>query len=358
MEITIIQSKIIKTIAILMMLCLHLFNRTYEGLFTPLLFIGKQPLSYYISLFSDACVPIFLFISGYGLYFNYQKNKGIMEKSNGMRLFKLYINYWVVVLLFAVLLGFVMGKEGYPGNFGKFVLNFFGLDNSYNGAWWFFFTYVLLTLTAPLLFKILESFPVWPIMIGVLIIYFVSFYFRIYNSNLFTNPYIAWVFKQFYLFGTSLFPFIVGAITLQKKIHSQFSIYFGELKNKSTKAIFCIIILIVIHGFIPNFVIAPFLAIPFIFLWNQITISKQLERFLLWLSGHATNIWLVHMFFYMIYFESLIYAPEYPLLIFLGLVFWSVLASYLINVFYKPILKRIGPSKNNYNENSLYNQRN
>lgn len=258
MEISIPQSKIIKTIAILMMLCLHLFNRPYESLFSPTLFIGAKPLSYYISLFSDACVPIFLFISGYGLYFNYQKNKVTMVKSNSMRLFKLYINYWIIVVLFAVLLGIFLGKEGYPGSFIKFALNFLGLDNSYNGAWWFFFTYILLTLLAPLLFKVLEFSKTWLLLILVLLFYFVSIYFRIYNSNQFINIYLAWVFKQFYLFGTSLFPFIVGAIVLQKKWHSKFSNRFAGLKYKSVVALFGIVALIVIHGLIPNFVIAPF----------------------------------------------------------------------------------------------------
>lgn len=72
-EISIQKSSQLKAVAILMMLCLHLFNRPYNGLFEPLLFIGTQPLSYYISLFCDACVPIFCFVSGYGFYYKFQK---------------------------------------------------------------------------------------------------------------------------------------------------------------------------------------------------------------------------------------------------------------------------------------------
>lgn len=68
MQITLQKSNQLKSIAILMMLCLHLFNRDHHGLFTPLVFIGQQPLSYYISLFSDACVPIFAFVSGNVIY--------------------------------------------------------------------------------------------------------------------------------------------------------------------------------------------------------------------------------------------------------------------------------------------------
>ena len=75
MQITIHKSNQLKAIAILMMLCLHLFNRDYNGLFTPLFFVGKQPLTYHISLFSDACLPIFAFISGFRLYYKYKQDK-------------------------------------------------------------------------------------------------------------------------------------------------------------------------------------------------------------------------------------------------------------------------------------------
>jgi surface polysaccharide O-acyltransferase-like enzyme len=116
-------------------------------------FVENEPLSYYISLFCDACVPIFCFVSGYGLFFNYQKNTAVFNKANRKRLLKLYINYWIILLLFAVGLGFALRKEGYPGNLIKFLLNFSGLDNSYNGAWWFFTTYIILVLTSIITFK-------------------------------------------------------------------------------------------------------------------------------------------------------------------------------------------------------------
>lgn len=133
MEITIQKSNQLKALAILMMLCLHLFNRDHKGLFEPIVFVGTQPLSYYISLFSDACVPIFCFVSGYGLYFKFQKDQGGYNKGNIKRIKKLYVNYWIILLLFAVGLGFLLNKDGYPGNFTRFVLNTTALDTSYNG---------------------------------------------------------------------------------------------------------------------------------------------------------------------------------------------------------------------------------
>lgn len=60
------QSNELKSIAVLMMLCLHLFNTLdYAQLFEPIIFIGEYPLIYYISLFCDACIHMFI----YTIYF-------------------------------------------------------------------------------------------------------------------------------------------------------------------------------------------------------------------------------------------------------------------------------------------------
>jgi len=126
------------------------------------------------------------------------------------------INYWIVLLIFAVFLGLILGQEGYPESFKKFILNFLALTNSYNGAWWFLFTYILLTFISSFLFKILDTSNKFRFLFIILLLYFVSFYFSVYN-NLFRNAYVGWLFKQFYLFGTSLFPLLIGAMALKEK---------------------------------------------------------------------------------------------------------------------------------------------
>ena len=49
--------------------------------------------------------------------------------------------------------------------------------------------------------------------------------------------------------------------------------------------------------------------------------------------------WLTHMFFYMIYFKKLVFAPKYSFLIFPWLVILCLVSSYLINLIYNPIIK-------------------
>lgn len=105
-----------------MMLFLHLFNRDYNNLFHPVIFIAGKPLSYYLSLFSDACVPIFAFVSGYGLYFTFKKDAEIYFKNNFKRLKKLYFNYWIILLIFPVILGYIIKPDSYPGSITNLLL--------------------------------------------------------------------------------------------------------------------------------------------------------------------------------------------------------------------------------------------
>ena len=68
MDITKRDSKMLKGIAILAMLMLHLFCRRDNLPYTPLLWIGDTPLIYYFGLFGDICVAIYCFVSGYAHY--------------------------------------------------------------------------------------------------------------------------------------------------------------------------------------------------------------------------------------------------------------------------------------------------
>lgn len=324
-----------------MMVCLHLFNRDYQGLFQPLIFIGKQPLSYYISLFSDACVPIFAFVSGYGLYYKYVHNTISYKKDNTKRLKKLYINYWIVLLLFAVVLGFILGKEGYPGSIGKLLFNITGLDPSYNGAWWFFTTYVFFVLTSKFWFGLLEQINPYLFMIALFLVYLTAFYFRIHKATLFDHPVLQWVHTQGVLYFCTLFQFMLGAFALKHNWHHRVSIVFNHLKQRSFAAIIVILLTIVFHGFVPNFVIAPFTALVFIFMFLQIKLPAFLNKSLDYFTPHSTNLWLIHMFFYMIYFSEFIYGFHYVPLIFIVLIAMCLFSSYIVNFINQKITARL-----------------
>lgn len=340
MKITIQKSNHLKAIAIMMMLCLHLFNRDYKGLFQPLIFVGQQPLSYYISLFCDACVPVFAFVSGYGLYFKYRSDKSNYLGGNRTRIKKLYINYWIIILLFPVLLGFALGKEDFPGSWLRFLLNWTAIDPSYNGAWWFFTTYVLFVVTSSFWFRILESFTPFVVFGLLLLLYFIGFYFRIFKTDIFSGQILHWFHRQAALYFCTLFQFMLGAMALRYNWNGFLDRLFPT-KYKSLVALVIIVIAIIAHAIVPNFIVAPFTGLVFIFSFVRINLGQWGTALLDFLANHATNIWLVHMFFYMIFFPELIYGFTYPVLIFTALVALCVVSSYVIMWIERQILIRI-----------------
>ena len=124
------KSKSIKFIAVCLMITYHLFAfpaRIVEVSYNSLFEIGGQTIEFYISRAGGICVGMFTFLSGYGLYISYNKNisyKGILK-----RIYNFYKKYWLVFFIF-ILGGFILGK--YKFNLTQFILNFIGLEDSYN----------------------------------------------------------------------------------------------------------------------------------------------------------------------------------------------------------------------------------
>lgn len=341
------QTNRLQSIAILMMLCLHLFNRPYEEVFEPIFFIGAKPLTYYISLFCDACVPVFAFVSGYGLFFKYEKAPTSYLKDNLLRIRKLYMNYWIILIIFVLFLGTLLNKEGYPGTVATFFYNFTGFYTTYNGAWWFLTTYILFVFTSSFWFWLLKKKYSLLLFMFLLLSYFLGAYLKIYKTEIFSNSFLSFLHRQTALYFFTLFQFMLGAYAIKYKWNTIISKRLKKIPNKNYLLLFGMLGLIFLHALIPNIILAPFTALGFIFLFSQFkfSINSIFLKCIDFLAPHTTNIWLIHMFFYLIYFETLIYSPKSPTLIFLWLLLWCVLSSFLINFLNRTILKSLKNKK-------------
>ncbi|PHA03090.1 acyltransferase [Bacillus pseudomycoides] len=343
MEISKNDTKMLKGVAILFMLLLHLFCRKeVNGLYETFLIVNGVPLVYYIGLFGDACVPIYCFVSGYGLFMVYNKEQTSNVMKNFTRIFKLLTNFWIVLVLF-VAIGFFAGKaESFQGGIAEFFLNFFVLSNSYNGAWWFLQTYIILVFLAPFLTKLVRKHNSLSLLIIFGVIYLASYIQRIkhvfdFGDYIVLNAFV----NAMVLVGTSLLPFIVGSIFAKEKIYSKLYNKFHGVSYKNTLCAIGIVMLVIIHSFYESMIIAPFTAITFICFFNLMNKSRLIQKIFTFLGNHSTNIWLTHMFFYMSIFPEFTFAPRYPILIFGWLVVLCLGSSYVINVIYKPIIQII-----------------
>lgn len=342
MELSKSQTDYTKGIAIAMMLCLHLFNREHAGLFQPSVFIGSVPLSYYISLFCDCCVWIYCFCSGYGLYITHLKNTATFVHQNRNRLLKLYLNYWLVLLVFAVVLGYILGKSAqYPGSWSKFIFNFISLDSSYNGAWWFISCYALLVLLAPVIFHLIEKANPFLVFIGAFVLYAIGYYARIKLPVISETTFIQLLWHQAYMLANSVFPFVLGAIAFRQKWYSTLMQRVSKWPFRAVILLTLIGLLMVAHALVPSLFVALFTGVAFIFLFNALQLSAVVERILQYLSTHSTNIWLIHLFLISSFAKTWSYAPQQPVLIYFWVLGWCLLLSHLINWIYLPLQRYV-----------------
>lgn len=341
MELTKKQIGITKGIAILFMIFLHLFCRKdITGYYNVFFKINNVPLIYYLALFGDSCVAIYCFCSGYGLLIGYRNDTKIYFRRNLVRLFKLYINYWIILIIFVLGIGAITGRSyEYPGNIKAFLLSFTAISPTYNGAWWFLTTYIILVLVSPFLNKIIIKYNSRLVLGVSLIFYFVSYIQRIKVVLIFHSAILNWGTNQIALFGTSQLPFIVGGIFAQKKIYSKVYCIFNKVKCKNILLNILVLLMIILHSFVETMFIAPFTGIAFICLFNLMDKPVLLNNIFHYLSKHSTNMWLTHMFFYLIFFKKLVFYPKYPVFIFIWIIILCLGTSYIINFMYYPIVR-------------------
>lgn len=337
--------KMLQGVAILFMLALHLFaKKEINGLYVTFPEINGVPLVYYLALFGDACVPIYLFVSGYGLYVSLS-NKEVrsITKKNMYRILKLLSNFWIILFVF-MFVAYIFGRftEVFSGGFTSFLLNFSLLSNSYNGAWWYVQTYVLLILLTPLMMNVVKKNNSLFIFLVSGTIYFLSYLQRIKHViDIGDNTILVTSINATVLLGTSQFAFIVGMIFAKDHIYTKIKEWLYTNSNKNVLCISGVVLLIIIHSFIESMIIAPINAIIFICLFSIMSKAQWLQKYLIYMGKHSTNIWLIHMFFYSSIFPELIFAAKYPALIYLNLLFFSLISSYIINLLYSPVIKVI-----------------
>lgn len=341
MELSKSDMKVLKGIAILFMLLLHLFCRKdVHGLYETFPTINGVPFIYYLALFGDACVPIYCFASGYGLFRTEQGTNSFFRK-NLIRVFKLLINYWIVLAVF-VSVGFLLGLPEFPGSSRKFLLNFFVISSSYNGAWWFLQTYIILVLISPFLMKLTKKYNSANLLVISVIIYFFSYLQRIKHILDFSHNLALGLFvNAVVLVGTSLLPFLIGSVFAKERLYSNLYKRFETIRFKNTLCFICILLLVIIHSVFESMFIAPFTALAFICLFSLMDKNSQVQKLFIYFGQHSTNIWLTHMFFYMSIFPELTFTPRYPVLIFGWLIIMCLVSSYFINSIFKPLIRII-----------------
>lgn len=319
------DTKIIKGIAICLMLCHHLFSYS--------LYVGNDPVANFLGVVGKVCVSIFLLLSGYGITKQYSHLIESNDSRVGVfvtlkfilrRFLKFYFGYWLIFAISLPIGIYVFGiplSSRYETNsvILPFIVDLFGFmgHKSYNITWWFNRTILLLYLIFPFIYIVMRKFPK--------LTFAISFIIMLIPIGIpFLNEMTIW-----------LFAFVVGMIWSLKpdKINS--------IVRKCGKLIYiyAIVLFVVLLCFrsiriIPYFygltvdgLLAASICMITALLLRDIPIVSSILSFL---GKHSANIFMIHTFLFYYWLSDIIYWPKYTILIFLLLLLCCVLISVTI----------------------------
>lgn len=329
------ESTLLKGLAILMMVFLHLFNDTNVAKSCQsLVWIGNVPLS---SIIARSCSPvgIFLILSGYGL--NYCRDAHKLDlKSNIFRIFKLYVCYWFTLLVF-VPIGGIINPAKYPGTWHDCLENVLGISSSYNAETWFILPYALLALSSPVIFHLIDEFGNKLSLALSSLLFFASIFvihYYVVPNNCYDAPWFIFV-----TYANLLVSFTMGAILYN--IAKNRSLYIQRIHVSNIRAVFLFACMFCSHFFTSFQGLNPFYELFLVILFLQIRLSDSLRNILLILGKYSMPIWLTHTYYSRYIFHDFIYNFKYPLIIYVVLVGISFFTAWLMMALLNPILNTL-----------------
>ena len=321
------QSLQLKGVAILMMLFLHLFNtvdRVAECT-TYVNFLNGKPLVYALARVCGMCVPIYLFISGYGLAYSARFDM----RSFLRRLWRVFCRYWLVFALF-IPVGCFLVPNYYPGSIQELVLNFLALSDTYNGEWWFLLPYVLLLAMARWIVPHVQRISPRQSWAEFFVLYGLSVLGQ-HVKHVGGDLYVVQRLVQFFFVLPAFYAGVCCGSRATKILEYVRSIRHPLLWMGG---------LLFIRCFLGASILNVLFCVPFVLLFIQLRLNRSVQSVLSFLGRHSTIMWLTHTFYAYYFFHTQLYALRNPLLIYVTLLTITLLTAipleWLANHFTEP----------------------
>lgn len=326
-----------KGLAILCMLILHLFCRKGDDVLgTPLIWVNKTtPLVYYFGFFAEICVPIYSLCVGYAQQYMYESGK-LSWKGNVRRIGKLIINYWIILFIFCFL-GVLFDQDHIiPGSLPAFLKSIV-LLHSYNGAWWYLNTYILLLLVSFLII-------IWPIrkmknILGVVLcLLFQIGWYGIQRLDVLSVSYmdgvvLSFIYKEIFNL-LNVLPYVwMGALICKSRFMEKSMRWLDMHMPKQRRNVLLIdmeVLLFLLTNILHKAAVFGVVSVISFWIFNMLWKSERIKKFFLFLGRHSTNIWLTHMFFYLYLFKDLVTAVRYPVLMLAFMIILCIVVSYVV----------------------------
>lgn len=300
---------------------------------TPIIWVSpEKPLVYLFGFFAGVCVPIYSMCAGYARWLV----KDSVYKENWKRIYKLMKNYWIILILFSCI-GFITGGN-IPGNWTKFLKSLV-LLYSYNGAWWYLNTYVIILVipTSIILFPVRKMEARHGISVCILIqmVWWFINRFSILPGQL--DGYLGFIYKEL-LNLIGVIPYIwIGAFICKGHLLDEIEKILqnkGIKRHKKNLVLLLIgVILFIGYTSLNKSVLIGITGICTFFVFNLLNKPFWIENIFLCLGKHSTNIWLTHMFFYCVDpFAGLVQKGQYPLVMMLFILILTIGTSSFIKL--------------------------
>ena len=328
------NSQAIKGIAIMMMLLHHMYlsRERFEGYkvsFAPF----ADGTIIYLSSFFKICVPIYVFISGYGLYLSYKKSNSTPCRWTAKRLIKTMSGFWIIWLLAAVIFQVMFGyvskvyftSESSIRNLASMGIDFLGLAKLFgtatmNGTWWYMSAAIIFIICVPLFMKNEDSL--------ILILCMVAAIPHMLELEVMGK-------SEIYAF---LPAFLMGMCVAKYDLYDRWF----QIWNKSIKRIVKFLVELIVlyilykaYGKLPGSVyneirwgLIPVVLIAFC--CEFIIVIPGIRQILLFLGKHSMNIFLIHTFIRQYFWKDYAYSSGHFLINILAVILPSIVISIVL----------------------------
>lgn len=323
------RSVIIRGVAILAMLWLHLFNILKNvALCGPMASVCGMPWTHWLTA---ACNPVMLFVllSGYGHYLTRERTS---FRQLCKRVGRLYVVWWVVLAVF-VGVAQVMEPGRYLGNAWEVVGNALAWQVTFNAEAWFLFPYAMLSLSSKALFALLDrAGEVVTLLVTLMIYASCSWLVKDEQVQALGIPHSLYMLL---LYGRLIFFFMVGA-WMCRHAGSFTRVSLGRWWLWGA-LLLAVVVQCLVRREMMYVWYTPLVAI----LLSHAPLAPVVQRVLTVLGRYSMPMWLVHTWFAYYLFKDYVYALRYPVLIFLALTLVSLATSWVVMQAVRPLLRRL-----------------
>lgn len=310
----------VKGVAILLMLAFHLFGFPERIPVISIEWIGSPVIKAF-----QICVPLFLFLGGYGLECVAVK-KSIDKKMLCDRIRKLYTDFWWICIP-TIVIGMLI--DYYPMDIFKMFMEIFGITSDYNGEWWFFSNYLELFLLF-IVFQHLLNSNKYTLSKAIITLVILLIFSRLIGG------YVNW--REYGILGRHIQMILVNVtIFLLGSVFARYSLFevvrrdFGHWLNLPGISIFLVITPILVRGYLPLIGITELVVVP-MFCLGVVNGMARVGggKILMFFGQHSMNMWLTHTLFIYYYMKKITFITENSIVMYLTVIGCLLTVSILV----------------------------